>query len=224
MANWVNSACVYRIINIYNGKFYVGSAYDINKRLYRHLYMLINKKHENGYLQNSWNKYGENCFCIEILDVCSKETVRLYEQYWLDILEPFNRDVGYNISKNSTAPMDGRKHTSEALAKISAASIINQTGVPKTAEARRNMSIAKIGKICVGKNQAGNGNIKSKEYIVTNINSGETIYVKGISKFCREHGLNQSSMCKIARGLVKNKIHRGYTCSLLGREGSTSGG
>lgn len=49
---------IYKILNIKNGKFYIGSSNNIKVRWSQHKTLLKNNKHENKYLQNAWNKYG----------------------------------------------------------------------------------------------------------------------------------------------------------------------
>lgn len=55
-------AGVYAIINLVNGKFYIGSSIGMNTRWWNHLIDLRNGTHENAHLQNSFNKYGEENF------------------------------------------------------------------------------------------------------------------------------------------------------------------
>jgi len=49
---------VYRIVNKVNGKIYIGSSADVNRRVKQHYNQLIGNNHENRYLQNACNKYG----------------------------------------------------------------------------------------------------------------------------------------------------------------------
>lgn len=58
---------IYKIVNLKNGKFYVGSSKNIIRRFYIHKSALKNKRHHCIYLQRSWNKHGEQAFIFEIL-------------------------------------------------------------------------------------------------------------------------------------------------------------
>jgi group I intron endonuclease len=49
---------IYKIENIINGKLYIGSSVNIDKRIKRHKNDLIKNKHINCYLQREFNKYG----------------------------------------------------------------------------------------------------------------------------------------------------------------------
>ena len=52
----------------------------------------------------------------------------------------------------------------------------------------------------------------TKNWEMTNSN-GETIIIRNLENFCREHDLDASTMGKVARG--KRKSHKGWTCKQL---------
>lgn len=90
---------VYKIVNKRNGKYYVGSSVEIEKRFWRHKKELINGKHHCDYLQRAWNKYGEENFSFEIVHECAtEEEARELEQHYLDT----EYSVLYNTSKLSS--------------------------------------------------------------------------------------------------------------------------
>jgi hypothetical protein len=93
---------IYKITNIKVGKFYIGSSKDIEKRWKDHVYMLNRNQHHSLYFQNAWNKYGEDNFKFEIIEMINDESILLdREQYWLDKTQCYNSKIGYNISKSS---------------------------------------------------------------------------------------------------------------------------
>lgn len=94
---------VYIIINTINGKVYVGSSIDVEKRFGEHKSGLRNKSHKNIYLQNAWNKYGEDAFEFKALEYIEESLLLEREQFWMDKYQSYNRRVGYNI-----APIAGR--------------------------------------------------------------------------------------------------------------------
>lgn len=79
-------SCIYKILNLVNGKFYIGSTKNFRKRRRNHLSRLRNNKHENIHLQRSWNKYGEHSFDVLIIEETTDLLIR--EQYYLDNLKP----------------------------------------------------------------------------------------------------------------------------------------
>jgi len=103
-------ACgIYCIRNIINDKKYVGYSLCIRRRLLRHKNDLRKNKHDNPYLQNAWNKYGEDNFESYILEESSPELLKEREVFWIKELNAFNEKFGYNL----TAGYDGSGSLSE---------------------------------------------------------------------------------------------------------------
>lgn len=97
---------VYEIRNIITGDKYIGSSVDIKHRFTEHRRFLKQNKHHSIILQNSYNKYGLLNYAFSIICKCDP-SLRLYlEQCYLDSVKPY-----YNVSKSSTAPMQGRNHS-----------------------------------------------------------------------------------------------------------------
>lgn len=122
---------IYKIININNNKFYVGSAVDLKRRKTRHFSELRTNKHNNSKLQNAWLKYGEQAFVFVVVEELPDGADLLAaENIWLK--EHVGKDYCYNIGVDATAPMLGmsgelsptwgRNHTDEVKAQIGAAS------------------------------------------------------------------------------------------------------
>src|SRR5258707_535337 len=63
---------IYCIENLVNGKKYIGLSINIEDRWYVHKTTLRGNYHDNSYLQNAWNKYGENNFECWIIEKCGK--------------------------------------------------------------------------------------------------------------------------------------------------------
>lgn len=124
--------CIYKIINVINNKFYVGSAVSFEKRKARHLWRLRRGDHSNKYLQAAWAKYGAHAFVFVVVEeVALEQDLLAVENGWLK--QHVGRSYCYNIATDATAPqlgMTGAKnamwgktfsHTDEAKARIGAA-------------------------------------------------------------------------------------------------------
>lgn len=116
---------IYKIINVINNKFYVGSAVDLKRRKTRHFSELRNGRHNNRHLQAAWVKYGEQAFVFVVVEELPADADLLAaENVWLK--EHVGKDYCYNLGVDATAPTLGmsgelsptwgRKRTPEELA------------------------------------------------------------------------------------------------------------
>lgn len=98
---------IYKIRNVVNNKFYVGSTVDTRERFRTHRLRLRGNHHHCPHLQASWNKYGEDCFKFEVVEqVESKELLWEVENRWLEA--NFGKPYCYNAGRSAEAPMRGR--------------------------------------------------------------------------------------------------------------------
>ena len=88
---------IYTITNLKNNKVYVGSSVNLGSRLNDHKHKLINNEHANIYLQNDWNKYGEDNFEFKIIKLVEMETDLPKEEK--SLIDISKQEFGvYNIS------------------------------------------------------------------------------------------------------------------------------
>ena len=151
---------IYKIINVVNNKFYVGSTNDFKRRKTRHFSELRNGRHNNRYLQAAWIKYGEQAFVFVVVeDLPNGADLLAAENNWLK--EHVGKEYCYNLGIDATAPSlglsgelsptygrkrtpeeleaqswKGRKHSSESIEKIRQHLI----GKPKSAAVRAKIS------------------------------------------------------------------------------------
>lgn len=120
---------IYKVINVLNNKFYVGSAVDFKRRKRLHWWRLRRGDHANKHLQAAWNKYGEKAFTFVIVEEHPQGAdILAAENVWLK--EHVGKDYCYNVATDATAPnlgLFGEKnymwgktftHTPEAKQKI----------------------------------------------------------------------------------------------------------
>lgn len=139
---------IYCIENIINNKKYIGWAINIYKRWSKHKSELRGNYHKNKYLQNAWNKYGEEYFNFWIIQECEIDLLQSMEIYWIVYYKSFFKDKGgYNLTRGGDgqtgmngelAPMYGKHHTEETKKKMSKSS----KGQIMSIEARKKMSIS----------------------------------------------------------------------------------
>ena len=78
---------IYKITNLVNNYFYVGSSVNIGSRFSNHRSTLRHNRHINPKLQNAWNKYGENNFEFKIIEICDPSKVYQIEQKYLNKIQ-----------------------------------------------------------------------------------------------------------------------------------------
>ena len=116
---------VYEIKNTVTNKIYIGSSKDVRERWNEHKRELNKNKHHSIHLQRAWDKYGEESFTFSLIEECNENDTLAREQFYLDLLKPYDKNKGYNISKDASAPMKGRKHSKETM-KILADDLANR--------------------------------------------------------------------------------------------------
>ena len=111
---------IYYILNVFNGKIYIGYAVSILKRWRVHKHLLRNRKHHNRHLQSAWDKDGEDALLFGIIETVEDAAVLLErEQHWINYYESHNDEKGYNL-RPLAGSMLGHKHSDATRKKLSA--------------------------------------------------------------------------------------------------------
>lgn len=172
---------IYCIENIDNEKMYIGSSKDIYKRWYEHKRRLNKQIHENSYLQRTWNK-NSGSFIFKILEIVpDKNDLITREQWWLDILETYKNDKGYNVRKDADSNL-GVKWTEKQRKK-------NEK--MWTEEYRK---------------EQGKKSAKTYQFISP---EGKLITIINLHQFCIDNNLTYCHMLELING--KRRIHKGWT-------------
>lgn len=103
---------IYEIVNLVNGKRYVGSALNFTQRWHSHRHKLRHGKHHSAHLQHSWNKHGEDAFCFRILEHCGRDNLLAREQFYID------QGCDFNVAKVAGSPL-GVKHSEASRRRMS---------------------------------------------------------------------------------------------------------
>jgi group I intron endonuclease len=139
---------IYKIINKLNGKYYVGSAVNIDRRWSRHLYSLKKGIHHNNHLQKAWNKYTKNNFDFVIVQKLpisiSKKELFIEEQKWLDISFK-EKEKTYNTSFLAAGGGLPGKESWNYGKKRSEESKLKLRGISRTDEVKQKISLSLLG-------------------------------------------------------------------------------
>lgn len=107
--------CIYSMVNIIDNKLYIGSTKDLYFRILRHFQYLRKKSHPNRYLQNAFNKYGENSFKVEILKElnirCKNKTFLKEEWGYINKFRKSEPKSVYNLTECTSQNHFGVKGT-----------------------------------------------------------------------------------------------------------------
>lgn len=93
---------IYCIENLINNKKYIGQSMNIEMRWRSHKSELRRSVHINDYLQNAWNKYGEDNFRFYILEECVIDIINDRERYYIALYDTTNRSCGYNLESGGS--------------------------------------------------------------------------------------------------------------------------
>jgi group I intron endonuclease len=103
-------AVIYRITNMANDNYYIGSAESFVRRQWQHKYDLKRGTHKNPKLQAAWNKYGEDMFVFEVIEeVPDDRTAFDIENTYL--MKCVGQPDCYNINTDAHVPRLGIPHT-----------------------------------------------------------------------------------------------------------------
>lgn len=127
---------VYKITNNINGKVYIGQSINIQNRWKDHVNTLNRKDSSCTLLQRAWNKYKQENFSFEILELCSEDELDNVESKYIEFYDTINN--GYNIESGGNK----NKHLSEETKqKIREAHL----GMKASEETRKKMSESRMG-------------------------------------------------------------------------------
>lgn len=191
--DYVGKAVVYKIINLTNAKFYVGSTIKIKERFRTHRRKLRNGTHHCLHLQRAWDRDGEGSFVFRVVAVLENPAeLHAIEQAFLD--EHHGSPQCYNHARYTDNSTRGVKHTSAHRKAISdalksyyaenphpglgtkrseetrALMRQNRAGIPVSEEKKEKLRQANLGKRASEKTRAKlsaihKGRVKSQEHI-----------------------------------------------------------
>jgi group I intron endonuclease len=194
--NKIKLRVVYKIKNKSTGKMYIGSAENYWNRIWKHKSDLRTNIHHNHYLQNAWNKYGEEDFefsIIENLEIGDNIVER--EQYWIDYLNIKDKNIGYNLKLRAYSNL-GYKFSEQSKIKMSI-SKKNKKWTEKQREVLGNLKRSER-KHCRGKNNVLSKSINQYDINDNFIQNWESINICSIKL-----NLHKSNIVMCLKGKIK---------------------
>lgn len=140
-------------------------------RWWEHVNLLRKNKHDNGYLQSSYNKHGEASFCFVVLEeILELGKLDSREIYWISTLDSMKGKRGWNMREGGTHGLYGpqlREKVSKGI-RASAPALASR-------HARR------------------------KTYTLVSP-VGDVVTFVGMRKFCNENGINTGHFYALING------------------------
>ncbi len=137
----VQKSGIYEIRCLGNDKSYIGSASNLISRRHDHFHSLQKGMHCNRFLQNAWNKYGEELFVFNVLKFCSIKRLIEWEQIFIDEFESFGE--GFNLCPKAGSRL-GTSCSEETKKEMSR----TRKGRVLSEEHKRKISESSKGRIC----------------------------------------------------------------------------
>lgn len=176
--------------------WYIGSGKSIRGRIINHFLQLRNNKHCNKIFQNFYNKYGEQNFEIDILEICSTDKTITREQFYLDTFKTFaDIKAGFNIARIAESSQRGKKWSNE-----------------------RKEQTAKIHNSAIYKKKKDKAyeHVRKKFCLFSPL--GARIEAIGLIKFCKQNNLRVDGISRLLQGEIpsvkgwrltlESKIHK----------------
>ena len=209
---------VYQIRNLISGKIYIGSTVHFRDRKYSHFKELRSGTHHSSRLQAAFNKYGENAFVFEPIEIVDHEDKLLdREQHYLDTLLPFGK-FGYNISKLAGEPGNRGKGAIKTFSfQDKDGNVLTITNLAEWCRENKidnnRMRAMLRGKILTWKGYAPVGYVKQDnshvEYKFLSPTGKLFVVASNFKVWCKNNGLTPQQMRAVHRGGMDN--HKGWT-------------
>ena len=140
-----NKFGIYMIRNVVNNRVYIGqTGQSFKRRYWMHLWKLNNNQHDNIILQRAWNKYGQECFVFEVVEVVTDKT-RL-DSLETSYIQNYKKSGGsYNIL-DVASTRRGIPMSEKAKRLVGEKNRVHMNGKKHSDETKRRMSLSRIGK------------------------------------------------------------------------------
>lgn len=133
---------IYKIVNHKNNKIYIGYAsISLGDRRDSHFACLRNGYHFNKDLQDDFNKYGEENFSFEVVEVIDSDDIEVFKEKEKYYIKQYNTiKDGYNMSAGGDSSARPTLQKIKDMAKLN-----RKLNIGKTAseDARKNMRAAR---------------------------------------------------------------------------------
>ncbi len=196
---------IYMIKCKFTVKFYIGRSKNIVYRFLDHMKDLSLGRRKSGKWYSDFKQYGKESFILYLIELVNNlNTIKIREQYYLNLFLKKNKDFMYNISTAADGFLPGVIFTKEHCKNIRESKL----GIIFSKKAIKNMSLAKEG----NKNYMyGKTHDKRVRELISKVHKGKKLtleHVEKISKANKGHAVSEETKNKIRKastGRIKTK-------------------
>ena len=138
---------VYGIVNLSDGRIYIGSSKNLSGRRVTHKFDIRRKKHAVKLLQEEIWQNPENFDFVVIERIKNKDTLLEREQFWLDFYQAYNPQLGYNRCRYAASIL-GFRHSEEVKKEKFCSKLKGRTRPPRSKEWCDKISKGLTGRSC----------------------------------------------------------------------------
>lgn len=176
-----NKIGIYKITNLVSARVYVGQTKErFQRRYWLHCWLLRNNRHDNKYLQNSWNKHGEENFVFEVIEVLDECDIDEREKYWIDY---YRKNCKCYCIQDGGQPNNlGAYVSPEARKRVGELNRQRMLGSKLSDETKAKMAKVRLGKHPIRKNDIMTVDEarRVKEMLVTGCSNSDIINETGV--------------------------------------------
>lgn len=220
--NWPMAIGVYAIWSEIDDKKYVGIAWNpkgFKERWKSHRTMLRGNYHDNSYLQNHYNKYGENNLLFKILETCPKgiarEELEYKESQWIEKLQSLSTKNGWNFEiydthKRKRKQPNNKQHEKHFKLITPDGNLVEGVNISKFSK-ENNLEATSLSRVINGKYYSHRGyksthkNFENKAKIYSLISpSGKLYQFDNGRAFSKEHNLTNGNLYAVLNGQISH--------------------
>lgn len=205
--NMGNEGGIYKIINLQNGRIYIGSTYRFKERFRGHNNDLVMGRHLNKFLQNDWNKCGSDVFVFEAIKSIENKAERLAEEQVFIDQHYDGQKQCYNLRDLACDSRAGKKQRlpsdpfTDKRCQTSAQEILGKRVIGLKKVYEDNPELREVSRKNALKRWEGH----SSGIVIVNQKTGEEVKITGsVREFCTSRNLNYKAFHLLTKGKTKS--------------------
>lgn len=203
-----NEAGIYRIMNLTNGRVYIGSTYRFKHRAKGHHNDLLVGRHLNTFLQNDFNKCGSDALVFEVIEVVQGDkAARLQrEQHFLDQFYDDQKQC-YNLVPKAMDSRGGTRNkgvvdrTTDGRCKTPSQEVL----IKRSEGLKKAFQDPELRAECSRRAKEVRWKGHSVNLVVVHKATGESVTIQGsLRQWCADRNLSYKAFHQLTQGKIKS--------------------